>query len=185
KAAIKSVPTGLAHGTVTAVLPGRHFEITTLRRDVETFGRHARVAFTDDWAAGAARLHDERALPRRRGPGLRPRGRPSRSARRACALRRRPGAAHPRGRAAPPALLSLSRALREGRRRPAGARRLPRARLAAPRTLGRARPGGALEAPCGTRSGLGLDADGRGRRRRDPAARGGRCAPPRRARPAG
>jgi poly(A) polymerase len=55
KAAIKSVPTGLAHGTVTAVLPGRHFEITTLRRDVETFGRHARVAFTDDWAADAAR----------------------------------------------------------------------------------------------------------------------------------
>ena len=52
---IKVVPTGLAHGTITAVLPPRHFEITTLRRDVETFGRHARVAFTDDWAADAAR----------------------------------------------------------------------------------------------------------------------------------
>src|SRR5437868_14528211 len=44
-AAIKAVPTGIAHGTVTAVAPPRHFEITTLRRDVETFGRHARVAF--------------------------------------------------------------------------------------------------------------------------------------------
>jgi poly(A) polymerase len=54
-AKIKAVPTGLAHGTVTAVVPPRHFEITTLRRDVETFGRHARVAFTDDWAADAAR----------------------------------------------------------------------------------------------------------------------------------
>jgi poly(A) polymerase len=52
---IKAVPTGLAHGTVTAVMPTRSFEITTLRRDVETFGRHARVAFTDDWAADARR----------------------------------------------------------------------------------------------------------------------------------
>ncbi|MGO8916743.1 MAG: CCA tRNA nucleotidyltransferase [Stellaceae bacterium] len=54
-AKIKAVPTGLAHGTVTAVVPPRHFEITTLRRDVETDGRHARVAFTADWAADAAR----------------------------------------------------------------------------------------------------------------------------------
>jgi poly(A) polymerase len=54
-AAIKAVPTGIAHGTITAVVPPRHFEITTLRRDVENFGRHARVAFTDDWAADAAR----------------------------------------------------------------------------------------------------------------------------------
>jgi poly(A) polymerase len=52
---IKAVPTGLAHGTVTAVAPPRHFEITTLRRDVETFGRRARVAFTADWAADALR----------------------------------------------------------------------------------------------------------------------------------
>src|SRR6185437_6207604 len=54
-AAIKAVPTGIAHGTITAVVPPRHFEITTLRRDVENFGRRARVAFTDDWAADAAR----------------------------------------------------------------------------------------------------------------------------------
>src|ERR1700726_986283 len=55
KPGIKVVPTGLAHGTVTAVVPPRHFEITTLRRDVETYGRRARVAFDADWAADAAR----------------------------------------------------------------------------------------------------------------------------------
>jgi len=54
-AGIRAVPTGLAHGTVTAVMPYRHFEITTLRRDVETDGRHAVVAFTDDWTADAMR----------------------------------------------------------------------------------------------------------------------------------
>ncbi|HET7594194.1 MAG TPA: CCA tRNA nucleotidyltransferase [Stellaceae bacterium] len=54
-AQIKAVPTGLAHGTVTAVAPPRQFEITTLRRDVETFGRQARVQFTDDWAEDARR----------------------------------------------------------------------------------------------------------------------------------
>jgi len=56
---IRAVPTGLAHGTVTAVFPRarvpRRFEITTLRRDVETDGRHAVVAFDADWAADAAR----------------------------------------------------------------------------------------------------------------------------------
>ncbi len=55
KAGIKVVPTGLAHGTVTAIVLPRHFEITTLRRDVETYGRRARVAFDADWAADAAR----------------------------------------------------------------------------------------------------------------------------------
>ena len=55
KARIKVVPTGIEHGTVTALAPSRHFEITTLRRDVETDGRHARVAFGADWAADAAR----------------------------------------------------------------------------------------------------------------------------------
>jgi poly(A) polymerase len=54
-AGIKAIPTGIAHGTVTAVAGKAHFEITTLRRDVETFGRRARVAFTDDWTADAAR----------------------------------------------------------------------------------------------------------------------------------
>lgn len=57
KRGIKVVPTGLAHGTVTAIAgsPPRHFEITTLRRDVATYGRRAHVAFDADWAADAAR----------------------------------------------------------------------------------------------------------------------------------
>lgn len=54
-AGIRAIPTGIAHGTVTAVIDAKHFEITTLRHDVETFGRHARVAFTSDWDADAAR----------------------------------------------------------------------------------------------------------------------------------
>ncbi len=54
-AGIKVVPTGLAHGTVTAVSEKKPYEITTLRRDVETDGRRAVVAFTDDWAEDAAR----------------------------------------------------------------------------------------------------------------------------------
>ena len=49
KARIKAVPTGIKHGTVTAVSDGAPFEITTLRRDVTTDGRRATVAFTDDW----------------------------------------------------------------------------------------------------------------------------------------
>ncbi len=55
RAGLKAVPTGLDHGTVTAVSHHRPFEVTTLRRDVETHGRHATVAFTDDWKADAAR----------------------------------------------------------------------------------------------------------------------------------
>lgn len=54
-AGIKVVATGLQHGTVTAVCNHRGFEVTTLREDVETYGRHAKVAFTDDWQADAAR----------------------------------------------------------------------------------------------------------------------------------
>jgi poly(A) polymerase len=54
-AGIRAIPTGIDHGTVTAVIGAAHFEITTLRTDVETFGRRARVAFTDDWTADAAR----------------------------------------------------------------------------------------------------------------------------------
>jgi poly(A) polymerase len=54
-AGLKAIPTGLAHGTVTALADARRFEITTLRRDVATDGRHATVAFTDDFEADAAR----------------------------------------------------------------------------------------------------------------------------------
>jgi poly(A) polymerase/tRNA nucleotidyltransferase (CCA-adding enzyme) len=55
QARLKVVPTGLAHGTVTAICAGRPFEVTTLRRDVTTDGRHATVAWTDDWQQDAAR----------------------------------------------------------------------------------------------------------------------------------
>ncbi|MBN8951310.1 MULTISPECIES: CCA tRNA nucleotidyltransferase [unclassified Rhizobium] len=54
-AGIKAVPTGIAHGTVTLVIDGKPFEITTLRRDVETDGRRAVVAFSRDWQADAER----------------------------------------------------------------------------------------------------------------------------------
>jgi len=54
-AGLKAVPTGIDHGTVTAVAERMPFEVTTLRRDVETYGRLAKVAFTDDWRADAAR----------------------------------------------------------------------------------------------------------------------------------
>jgi len=54
-AGIKTVPTGLAHGTVTAIVNGRPFEVTSLRSDIETDGRHAVVAYTDDWEEDSAR----------------------------------------------------------------------------------------------------------------------------------
>jgi len=54
-AGIRVVPTGLQHGTVTAIVNHEHFEITTLRLDVETDGRRAVVAFTEDWKEDAAR----------------------------------------------------------------------------------------------------------------------------------
>ncbi|MEO8714083.1 MAG: CCA tRNA nucleotidyltransferase [Acetobacteraceae bacterium] len=55
RAGLRAIPTGLVHGTVTALAGGRGFEVTTLRRDVETDGRHAVVAFTPDWREDAAR----------------------------------------------------------------------------------------------------------------------------------
>ena len=55
KAGIKAVPTGIAHGTVTAVLSSGPVEVTTLRRDVSTDGRRATIAYTDDWREDAAR----------------------------------------------------------------------------------------------------------------------------------
>jgi poly(A) polymerase len=54
-AGLKVVPTGIGHGTVTVLVGARHFEVTTLRRDVATDGRHAEVAFTDDFVEDAAR----------------------------------------------------------------------------------------------------------------------------------
>jgi len=54
-AKLKAIPTGIDHGTVTLIADGTSFEVTTLRRDVETFGRHAQVAFTTDWHEDARR----------------------------------------------------------------------------------------------------------------------------------
>ncbi len=54
-AGLKAIPTGVEHGTVTAIAGGKPFEITTLRRDVETDGRRAVVAFTTDWSEDAQR----------------------------------------------------------------------------------------------------------------------------------
>ncbi|ARM89398.1 poly(A) polymerase domain-containing protein [Rhizobium sp. CIAT894] len=54
-AGIKAVPTGLEHGTVTLVIDGKPFEVTTLRTDIETDGRRAKVAFSTDWKADAER----------------------------------------------------------------------------------------------------------------------------------
>jgi poly(A) polymerase len=54
-ARIKAIPTGLAHGTITAIVEGAPVEVTTLRRDVTTDGRHAVIAYTDDWREDAAR----------------------------------------------------------------------------------------------------------------------------------
>jgi poly(A) polymerase len=54
-AGIHCIPTGIDHGTVTAVIGKAHYEITTLRVDAESFGRRARVEYTDDWLADASR----------------------------------------------------------------------------------------------------------------------------------
>jgi poly(A) polymerase len=54
-AGLKAVPTGIEHGTVTLIADGVPFEVTTLRRDVKTFGRHATIAFTEDWQEDARR----------------------------------------------------------------------------------------------------------------------------------
>jgi len=54
-AGIRTIPTGIEHGTITAVIGHHAFEVTSLRRDIDTDGRRATVAFTDDWAEDAAR----------------------------------------------------------------------------------------------------------------------------------
>jgi poly(A) polymerase len=55
KSGIKAIPTGIKFGTITAVIEGKPFEITTLRKDIECDGRHAVVEFTDDWELDASR----------------------------------------------------------------------------------------------------------------------------------
>ena len=63
-AGFKAVPTGIEHGTVTVVIDKHPFEVTTLRTDVETYGRHAKVAFGRDLErrCRAARFHHQRAV---------------------------------------------------------------------------------------------------------------------------
>jgi poly(A) polymerase len=55
RAGLHAIPTGIEHGTVTVVADKTRFEVTTLRRDIETFGRHAKVTFTTDWREDAMR----------------------------------------------------------------------------------------------------------------------------------
>lgn len=55
QANIKAVPTGIEHGTITAIIDSKPYEITTLRRDIACDGRHAEVAFTDNWQEDASR----------------------------------------------------------------------------------------------------------------------------------
>ncbi|TIT16444.1 MAG: CCA tRNA nucleotidyltransferase, partial [Mesorhizobium sp.] len=54
-AGFKAVPTGIEHGTITIVAGGKPFEVTTLRADIETDGRRAKVSFGRDWKADAQR----------------------------------------------------------------------------------------------------------------------------------
>jgi poly(A) polymerase len=54
-AGVRTVPTGIDHGTITAIAGGKSFEVTSLRRDIQTDGRHAVIAYTGDWALDAAR----------------------------------------------------------------------------------------------------------------------------------
>ena len=125
--------------------PPRHFEITTLRRDVETYGRRARVAFDADWARGrgAPRLHDQRDLSRSR----RQRARPGRRARRpraraGCGLSATRPPASPRMCCGCCAITGSRRGSAPARRS-RGARRLPRRGAAAAEAVGRARRAGA------------------------------------------
>jgi poly(A) polymerase len=55
RAGLKTVPTGIDHGTVTVIANGAPFEVTTLRRDVENYGRHAKIAYTTSWEEDAKR----------------------------------------------------------------------------------------------------------------------------------
>ena len=109
RAGFKVALTGVAHGTVTLVVNGRPIEVTTLREDVETDGRHAKVAFGRDFSADArrrdftinalsldpdGRVHDSARRTRRPRPGPRP-------------LHRRRRGAHPRGLSSDSAVLPL------------------------------------------------------------------------------
>ena len=110
-AGFRTVPTGAAHGTVTVISRGKPYEVTTLRADIETDGRHAKVVFGRDWARDAERRDftinalyaeaDGRVIDLVGGlADIEGRG---------AALHRRSRDAHPRGLSAHPALLPLLR----------------------------------------------------------------------------
>ena len=110
-------PTGLAHGTVTVIVDGRPIEATTLRRDVDTDGRHAKVAFGRDFREDALRRDFTiNALSLTREGDVHDYvGGLDRSRRPPRPLHRRSAPAHPRGLSAHPALLPLFRPLRRRR----------------------------------------------------------------------
>ena len=116
KAGLKAVPTGIEHGTVTVIADGVPFEVTTLRRDVETFGRHATIAFTENWEEDARRRDFtlNALYAGSDGTVFDPLSRLCRSGRGAGALHRRRRGAHQRRLSAHPALLPLQRLLRQG-----------------------------------------------------------------------
>ncbi len=121
RAGLHAIPTGIEHGTVTVVADKTAFEVTTLRRDIETFGRRAKVTFTTDWHEDAMRrdftmnaLYCDES-----GKVHDPLGGYGDLKGRARTLHRRRARAHSRGLSAHSALLPLRRAVR----RRGGARR--------------------------------------------------------------
>ena len=118
-AGFKAKPTGIEHGTMTVIIDGRPFEVTTLRQDVETFGRKAKVVFGRDWKADAQRRDFTiNALSvSADGKIYDYVGGLADIAAHRCALHRRPGAADRRGLSAHLAVLPLSRLLRQRRAR--------------------------------------------------------------------
>ena len=182
---MRAVPTGLDHGTVTAVSGGRGFEVTTLRRDVETDGRHAVVAFTDDWRADAARrdFTINAMSMTRAGEVFDYFGGIADLRAGIAALRRRPGDPHRRGLSAHPAVLPFLRALCGRHRRSGRAGGDPRRRAGPCRAFGRTRverAGAILSAPdpraaVGLMAELGVLAARAAGRRRSGAARAPGC----------
>ena len=147
-AGCKAVPTGIEHGTVTVVIDHQPVEVTTLRQDVETFGRKARVVFGRDWRTDAERRDFTiNALSASAdGNGLRLCRRHRRHCGASRALHRRAAAADRRRLSAHPAVLSLPRAFRQ---RPAGPGRPARLHRGARRprdAVARARAHGIAEA---------------------------------------
>ena len=144
-AGFKAVPTGIEHGTVTVVAGGQPFEVTTLREDIETDGRRAKVAFGRDWKRDAERrdFTINALYARRRRHGPRPVGGLADIEARRVRFIGDAGGAHPRGLSAHPALLPLLRLVRRGRAARSRRASLPASRRApAWRALARTRAHG-------------------------------------------